>query len=60
MKELTIEKAWDLLIDLEIATEEELTLITHINGYSMESLDSVVYARTELNTVEQLKEEEGY
>lgn len=58
MEELTIETAWDLLIDLEIATKEELTLITHINGYSMESLDGVVYTRTGFNTVEQLKEEE--
>ena len=51
-------EAWDYILDLGIATKEELELITHINGFNIDSLDSVVYVRTGFNTVEQLKEEE--
>lgn len=60
MIDLTIDGAWDYLLERGIATYEELQLITHINGYNMESLNSVVYARTEFNDVEQLiNAEEG-
>ena len=54
MENLTIDKAWDYLIDTGIATYKELELITHINGYTIETLDSVVYARTGYNNIEQL------
>lgn len=37
---------WDNLITYEIATEEELQLITSINGYNLESLEDVLYVRT--------------
>ena len=53
-----IDGACDYIIGHGIATEEELQLITHINGYSIETLDSVVYARTGFNTVEQFYNEE--
>ena len=55
---MEIEKAWDYLVDTGIATKEELALITHINGYSIDSLNSVAYARTGFDTVEQLMEED--
>lgn len=57
MKKETIETIWDYLIESDTATNEELVLVTHINGYSIESLNSVIYARTGCNTIEQLKEE---
>ncbi len=53
-----IDGAWDYIIEYGIATQEELQLITHINGYSIETLDSVIYARTGFNTVEQFYNEE--
>lgn len=37
---------WDNLIQAGIATEDELKLVTCINGYSVETLNSVLYART--------------
>jgi len=58
MKEYTIEQAWDALIDQGIATETELHLITTINGYNMESLSAVLYARTAYRSFEQMEEME--
>lgn len=44
---------WGLLIEHGIATEDELQLITNINGYSEETLDDVLYARTGYRSWEQ-------
>jgi len=49
---------WDYLIMNEHATKEELSLVTDIIGYSVESLLKVLYARTGYNTVEQIEDEE--
>ena len=54
--ENTIETIWDYLLDYNIATEEELKLVTNINGYNIESLESVIYARTGYKNIEQLQE----
>ena len=54
-----IESTWDFLVDTGIATEQELHLVTCINGYSMESLNDVIYVRTAYQDAEQLQEEEG-
>jgi len=43
---MTKEKIWDYIIENQIATEEELKLITCINGYKEEALNAVIYART--------------
>lgn len=51
-----IEIVWDYLVAYGIATEDELKLITNINGFNMESLNSVIYARTSFKDYEQLKE----
>ena len=53
----TIKTIWDCLLDYNIATEEELKLVTNINGYNIESLESVIYARTGYRNIEQLQEE---
>ena len=58
MKEYTIEQAWDALIDQGIATEAELQLVTTINGQSMESLESVLFARVGYRSFEQMEEME--
>jgi len=47
---------WDYLIENMIATEEELQLITSINGMNEESLNSVLYCRTGYRSVEQLQD----
>ena len=48
---------WEFLIDYSIATEEELQLVTKINGYNVDSLESVIYVRTGYRSLDQLKEE---
>ena len=38
-----ITKAWDKLINLGVS-EETINVVTKINGYSLESLESILYA----------------
>lgn len=49
---------WDYIMGYEIATEEELKLLTYINGYSEETLNDVLYVRTGYRSIEQLEDEE--
>jgi len=53
-------KIWDYLINSGIATEQELILITNINGYNIESLNQVIYARTGYRSLKQLQESGEY
>ena len=53
----TIEQVWDLLYQYDIATENELRLVTTINGYNIDSLNDIIYARTGLRDIEQLLDE---
>lgn len=48
---------WDLLIDNGVATEEELQLVTAINGQNITTLNDVLYVRTGYRDWEQLEEE---
>lgn len=43
---MEIAEYWDALIEYGIATEDELVLITSINGYHTETLDDVLFVRT--------------
>ena len=40
------ETAYKALIEAGVATEGELALVTNINGYSLETIEDVLYART--------------
>lgn len=42
----TLEPLWQYLIDYNIATENELILITKINGLNLQTLQDILYART--------------
>jgi hypothetical protein len=53
-----VESTWDYLVDSGIATEQELILVTYINGYNMESLNDIIHVRTGYQDAEQLQEEE--
>ena len=53
-----LSKIWDYLVENGIATEEELQLITCINGYNEEALNDVIYVRTGYRDIEQLQESE--
>ena len=59
MKENEIDRIWDYLIESGIATEKELDLITCINGYSVETLNDVIYARTGYRSLDQLIDDEN-
>ena len=50
------DELWDYLTELGIATEEELSLVTSINGFSLDSLESVLYCRTGYRSLEQIQE----
>jgi hypothetical protein len=52
-----INELWDWLVDMGVATEEELGLITNINGYSIETLNDVLYSRTGYRDREQYENE---
>lgn len=47
---------WDLIIDNNIATEDELKLISYINGWRLETLEDVLYVRTGYRDAQQYKE----
>lgn len=51
---MELNKYWDYLILKGIATEDELQLVTNILGYKKETLDSILYARTGFNSIDQL------
>jgi len=51
------DELWDYLLSREIATEDELRLVTNINGFTKESLESIIYAKTGYRSLEQLKDE---
>lgn len=53
----TINEVWDLLIEYGVATQEELELVTCINGYNMDTMNSVLYARTGYRNINQLQNE---
>tara|TARA_R100000773_G_C4138866_1_gene66239 strand:- start:25 stop:210 length:186 start_codon:yes stop_codon:yes gene_type:complete len=46
----------DSMIDLGIATEKEIRLVTSINGYNLETLNSILYSRTGYRNWEQFEE----
>jgi len=53
MSYVEIEQLWEKIIEYGIATEKELQLVRYINGYNIDSLNSVIYARTGYRDIEQ-------
>lgn len=49
---------WTFLTEYEIATQEELQLITAINGTNVETMEDVLYVRTGYRNFAQYAEEE--
>jgi hypothetical protein len=54
-----LNEIWDYIELNGIATNEELRLVTCINGYNEKSLNDIIYARTGYHSVEQIEECEG-
>jgi hypothetical protein len=46
-------KAWDFLVENGVASEETLRVVTNINGYSVETLEDVLYAVTGMRDFDQ-------
>ena len=49
-------RLWDWLIENETATEDELVLVTSINGTNLDSLESVLFSRTGYRSLEQMED----
>ncbi len=45
---------WSFLLCNELATEDELQLVTSISGYNLETLNGVIYSRTAYHDIQQL------
>lgn len=52
------EYIWDMLVDLGIATDEEIGLATALCGTSIYTLESILYIRTGYRSIEQMMEED--
>jgi len=50
---MDVNDAWDFLIESGIVSEETLKVVTNINGYSIETLEDVLYSETGYHTFEQ-------
>ena len=53
-----LEKLWDLIVNYELATEQSLQLVTRLNGYTLETMEDVLYALTGYRSYEQFMENE--
>lgn len=47
---------WNLIVDNNIATDDELDLIQRINGWRLETLEDVLYVRTGYRDAQQYRE----
>lgn len=54
---MTVVDAWSYLIEHGIVSEETLQVVTDINGYSIETLEDVLYATTGERDFDDLEEE---
>jgi len=53
-----LNKLWDLLVNYELASEESLKLVTCLNGYTLETMEDILYALTGYRSYEQFMENE--
>ena len=51
-----IDEFYDYLVDYNVATEDEISLLFNINGRSIDTLNSILYARLGLRSLEQWRE----
>lgn len=49
---------WEEMVELEIATDDELGLACALCGITEETLNRVLYIRTGYRSIEQMREEE--
>lgn len=51
------ERLYDYLIETKACTEDELSLLTSINGTNLDTLESALYSRTGYRSLDQIEEE---
>ena len=54
----TMNRLWDTMVELSIATNEELGLAVALCGNTQHTLERVLYIRTGYRNLEQIEEEE--
>jgi hypothetical protein len=59
MKESIESMLWDFIVDNNIATEDEIGLVSDINGLSEDTMTDIIYAKTGLRSYEQCVDD-GY
>lgn len=59
MKESIEAMLWDFIVDNNIATEDEVRLVSNINGWNEKTMTDIIFAKTGLRSYEQCKDE-GY
>jgi len=59
MATVSIDDYWQSLVDYGIATDDELILVTSIDGHRVDVLDSVLFVRTGYRNWDQFTEAEG-
>lgn len=59
MKESIEAMLWDFIVDNNIATEDEVRLVSDINGLNEGTMTDIIYAKIGLRSYEQCKDE-GY
>lgn len=52
---MSFNKMYDKLIELDIATENEIDLVCQINGNTIDTLNNILYARTGYRELEDVE-----
>lgn len=52
---MSFDVMYDKLIELDIATENEIDLVYCINGYTIDTLNDILYARTSYRKLEDVE-----
>ena len=55
--EFDVDELYNFLLDFEMFTENELQLVTSINGYYLSTLLDCLYSRYGIRSLEQLQEQ---
>ena len=56
---MSVQEAWDKLVEEHNVSEEALKIVTSINGYSVDTLEDVLYVVSGYRSFEQLEYEEN-
>ena len=54
---MTVDEMYDYLVDTVGVSEETVRVVTHINGYSKESMEDILYVVTGYKDFDQYKNE---